>query len=36
MDNLQFIKWNLELCNQEGYKLPSKIEKEYNIGFLGC
>jgi hypothetical protein len=30
------IKWALEVCNQEGYKTTSELEKAYNIELLGC
>jgi hypothetical protein len=36
MNNLQFIKWSLEVCNQEKYKAPKELIKNYNIEILGC
>ena len=30
MNNQQYIKWCLELCNQEGYANPKEIELNYN------
>jgi len=36
MNEIQKIKWTLELCNQEGYNKPSEIDKAYEIEILGC
>jgi len=35
MNELKSIKWQLELCNQEGFKSPAEVTRAYNI-MLGC
>jgi len=35
MNNEQFMRWALELCNQEKYKNITEIEKKYSF-LLGC
>ena len=35
MDN-NVMKWVLEVTNQEGYKTPSELIRQYNIALLGC
>lgn len=32
----KFIKWALEVTNQEGYKSPSELIKAYNWNNRGC
>lgn len=36
MNDMQFMKWILEVSSQEGYKTPSELEREYNVELLGC
>jgi len=36
MNEKQYIKWVLEICNQDGYNNPSELERSYNIEILGC
>jgi hypothetical protein len=35
-NELIFIKWCLEICNEQKYKNTSELIKEYNIKVLGC
>jgi len=36
MNESEYIRWALELCNQEGFKNPAELTREYNIEVLGC
>jgi len=36
MNKEKYLKWILEVCNQEGYKKPSEIQKAYEIELLWC
>ena len=36
MNEQNFIKWFLEVANQEGYKTTKELETAYNIEQLGC
>ena len=35
MNNLNLIKWALEVTNQEGYKSPSELINAYNWNIRG-
>ena len=35
INEMNTIRWALELCNQQSIKLPSLIN-EYNVDVLGC